>query len=306
MPDTWLAGSRFLLYLSLMLAFGVPGFVWWATRRLALDLPVIGRIQGLTGGAIVVALTASVLALAAMASQMSGTAEPSEVWATAWIVLTQTTVGLTWSIRMVALVVALGVVGIAPVSRFSSLAVAFLCAGALATLAWTGHGAMSEGGAGLLHVGADILHLIFAGAWLGAIAVLALVAASAARTSDRGELRLLAEASSGFANIGVLIVAVLVVTGTINYVMTVGPTLTGLVSEPYGRLLLAKLGAFAAMLLLAASHRFRLVPRLERALADCNALHATSALKRSLWCEAFLAVFILGLVSWLGMLNPTG
>jgi putative copper export protein len=38
---------------------------------------------------------------------------------------------------------------------------------ALATLAWTGHGAMDEGAKGWAHLLADILHLLAAGAWSG-------------------------------------------------------------------------------------------------------------------------------------------
>ncbi|MFX6794075.1 copper resistance protein CopD, partial [Acinetobacter baumannii] len=46
---------------------------------------------------------------------------------------------------------------------------------AVATLAWTGHGAMDDGAIGWFHLMADIVHLLAAGAWLGAIVSLLLL-----------------------------------------------------------------------------------------------------------------------------------
>jgi putative copper resistance protein D len=105
---------------------------------------------------------------------------------------------------------------------------------------------------------------------------------------------------------GTLIVAVLLVSGTINYIFTVGLTLSGLIDSLYGRLLLLKLGLFSIMLALAAANRFRLAPALEKAMHDVDVSDAVVALKHSLYLETGLAVCILGLVAWLGTLNPGG
>jgi putative copper resistance protein D len=101
-------------------------------------------------------------------------------------------------------------------------------------------------------------------------------------------------------------VAALVLSGAINYIFIIGPTLSGLIGNLYGRLLLVKLGLFASMLLLAAANRFRLAPALEKARRDEDTAGAVSALKRSLCLEAALVISILGLVAWLGTLDPQG
>lgn len=46
---------------------------------------------------------------------------------------------------------------------------------ALATLAWTGHGAMDEGSRRFWHFATDIVHLFAAGGWVGALVAFALL-----------------------------------------------------------------------------------------------------------------------------------
>ena len=58
------------------------------------------------------------------------------------------------------------------------------------------------------------------------------------------------------------------------------------------------------MLLLGAKNRWRLTPNLGLALSDGNTVRTVSALRTSLLLEAAAALVILGLVSWLGMLDP--
>jgi putative copper resistance protein D len=91
-----------------------------------------------------------------------------------------------------------------------------------------------------------------------------------------------------------------------NYWLIVGPTLDGLFSSLYGRLLLLKLALFGAMLGLAAANRYRLSPQLETALDVGDHSDAVIALRRSLCMEAGLAVVILAAVAWLGVLSPPG
>src|SRR3546814_14315017 len=68
-----------------------------------------------------------------------------------------------------------------PVAVLGTISVA--AGGGLSSLAWSGHGAATEGGAGMVHLGADILPLLAAGAWVGALPAL-LIMASAARPTD--------------------------------------------------------------------------------------------------------------------------
>ncbi|WP_201316305.1 copper homeostasis membrane protein CopD [Dyella sp. EPa41] len=306
MLDGLLVPGRLALYLGLMLAFGVPLFVWRVVGGNTAP-HIVHRALRVASAATAVGLLASVTVLWAMAEAMSGSSDPGAVWSVVHTLLTQTTVGITWDLRVVFLLVSLGL-GLAAAlkERTRAVALSSLGAVALATLAWAGHGAMSDGAAGWLHLGVDIAHLLAAGAWLGALATLTLIAKTASRHAGREAMALLSSAATGFAAMGTLIVAVLVVSGMLNYILIIGPTLSGLTGSLYGRLLLLKLGLFATMLVLAAANRFRLAPALEQALRDDDTAGAVSALKRSLYFETALVTSILGLVAWLGTLNPEG
>ncbi len=307
MPDALLVTSRLALYLSLVLVFGLPVFVLQAVKGDGSGLPIVRRLVRFTGVAALLALAASGLGLWAMARGMSDSGDTAAVLDVVGILLTQTSVGMAWDIRVVSLLFAAGVAFLGSGRRWTGIGAQAMLGGiALATLAWAGHGAMTEGALGWLHLGSDIVHLLIAGAWVGAIVALALLAIQAAGQEGPETVRLLSGAASGFARFGTLIVIVLVVSGTFNYLLIIGPSLDGLVDNLYGRLLLAKLGAFAGMLVLAAANRFRHAPVLERALDDGDASAAVRTLKQSLWAELGLAVLVLVLVAWLGTLDPTG
>jgi putative copper resistance protein D len=165
---------------------------------------------------------------------------------------------------------------------------------------------MSEGGSAWLHLVADGVHLLVAGAWFGALVALVLVASQASGKADAASVRLLADVSRGFASLGSIIVVVLFASGIANYLFVVGPELSEVFANTYGRLLLAKLGLFAGMLALAAANRFRFAPALARALQENDAASAVSTLRNSLWLETGLAVVVLVLVALLGTLDPAG
>ena len=81
---------------------------------------------------------------------------------------------------------------------------------------------------------------------------------------DIAHLALTHRALHGFGTVGTIVVAALVITGLINAWLLVGPdNISALRTTFYGRLLLAKLALFAAMLGFAALNRFRLTPRFE-------------------------------------------
>jgi putative copper resistance protein D len=109
-----------------------------------------------------------------------------------------------------------------------------------------------------------------------------------------------------FSGIGSLAVALLVATGLVNSWFLIGPDrLWDSWTTPYGQVLIAKLMAFAGMLVLAALNRYRLTPALGNALnMSLSPLEALSRLKRSLLLETSGAVLVLVLVAWLGTLAP--
>lgn len=298
--DPWLLVARFVLYVSLMLLAGLP----WFVRRACGVAPLVGlhRLRELLLSAGVLGVLASVAQLGAMAHNMAGTSDPSAISAVIRIVLTQTAMGWLWVARVLLLVAALWIAHGAAMARRRLSALALLGAGALASLAWAGHGAMSDGMLGWVHLAADVMHLEAAAAWLGALAGLSWMTASVLRHRSAAGLAQLDRAASGFALPGALIVGALTVTGVANALLVIGPHPGLLLHSPYGLLLLAKLLVFAAMLGLATLNRLRLVPALSVGSGAVGT--AVASLRRSVAAETALALLVLGLVAWLGMLEP--
>jgi putative copper resistance protein D len=117
-------------------------------------------------------------------------------------------------------------------------------------------------------------------------------------------IRLLARAVKRFELVGALIVAIITVTGVVNYLFIVGPQLDGVLLSHYGMLLAIKVLLFAGMLVLAALNRFQLGPLLERTLREGQHRMAVHALRRSVLVEMAAAVLIVAVVAWLGTLSP--
>ena len=124
-------------------------------------------------------------------------------------------------------------------------------------------------------------------------------------TEDMDRVMLAEEALRGFSFVGTIIVALLILTGTVNGWFLVGPgNIASLGQSTYGLLLIAKLLLFAGMLGLAALNRYRLTPALAQAIEEEDAPRAQALLRASLVVEGGLAIVILGLVAWLGTLSP--
>ncbi|AEG71065.1 copper homeostasis membrane protein CopD [Ralstonia solanacearum] len=308
MPDNWLAVAlRFALYLDLMVAFGVALFGLYAMRPDERSSVVARRYVYVIGLAAVLGIGLSLASMVVMAKAMTGATEYAELTAHVFgMIMTATSVGLAWTARIVVLLAALAVIAMLrtrPTLRFGVSA--SLGAAALATVAWAGHGAMDDGTRGGLHLASDIVHLLAAGAWVGALFAFVILSKEAREASPEAAERL-GRASNGFAHIGTMIVATLVLTGAVNYLLIMGPTAEGLLTTAYGGLLLAKLALFALMLVLAAANRYRLSPRLAGALKNGDHTEAVAGLRQSLITETCLAVLILVLVACLGVLSPAG
>ncbi|MCW4463559.1 copper homeostasis membrane protein CopD [Sphingomonas sp. BT-65] len=304
--DAVAVALRFGLYLDLTALFGIAAFGLYGLRGDERRSGAAIAFRPLLGGTALLGLLLSAAGLAVLAAAMAGVPLTAVDSASIAMIVEETAVGTAWIVRMAALALVLAsvlVCGRRPVLMLSSAGLGGAIA--LASLAWGGHAAMREGATGAVHLGADILHLLAAGIWIGALAALLLLLF---RRSDRmtaDHLRLSHRALDGFATIGTIVVATLVVTGTVNLLLVVGlGQLAGLLGSLYGQLLLLKLLAFAVMLGLAASHRFRLVPAFERALAADDHPAALGVLRKSLIVETLCAVLILALVAWFGMLEP--
>jgi putative copper resistance protein D len=286
MVEGALIGARFALIADLALLMGLPLF-WW--------------VMGEPGRRGVVAMLASAgvvlsaLWLLASAAAMTGAPISSPDWTTAWILLTMTPIGPVLGVRGVALVLALVATALPRGDRWALVPAAI----AAATLAWTGHAGATEDLAGSLHRAADVAHVWAAAGWTGALVVLLHAVLTLRGTT--GEVRRVARMLARFSLMGTLIVATLVISGAINGVMIVGlGQLPALIGSLYGWVLGAKLALFALMLALAAANRWRLTPALES-----NApRRALTHLRLSLVIETSAAIAIIGLVAWLGTLDP--
>jgi putative copper resistance protein D len=242
----------------------------------------------------------SLAAMACMAWAMSGVSTWAELWPHIEMMVLETDVGLAWMLRMAALLLA----GVAVTlnQRWPTAGLGLVALGgavALATLAWAGHGAMDEGTRRNWHFITDFMHLWAAGGWIGALAAFALLLRQA-----EPQLAVLVRTLIGFETAGAVIVVVISVTGVVNYLFIVGPSIVGVLDSLYGQLLALKLILFTAMLVFAALNRFHLSPLLENARRSGEHGVAVNALRRSMVLEFSVAVVILGLVAWLGTLSP--
>lgn len=138
----------------------------------------------------------------------------------------------------------------------------------------TRHGATDEGVSGVVHQSADVLHLLSAGIWLGALPPL-IILLNLADSGGEVEARNASFGLERFSGIGPLVVAVLILTGFANSLFLIGlENFATAFRQPYIWVLVVKLCLFAAMLALAAANRFRLAPALAHAIAQSEAISA--------------------------------
>lgn len=303
MADWPIIVIRFWLFLTLGALFGLSAFSLYGLRT-SERCTALALRTWLVASAIL-ALLLSAVALALLASSMAGTPVwPIDRTAIAAL-LDQPGMGTAWKVRLLALLLAGGAALVAGGCRLWLGVVALASGVALGTLAWAGHGAMDEGSVGWVHLAADILHLVAGGVWVGALLGLLLLVARPAARVDAAHLHLTHRALHGFGAVGTVVVGTIVVTGLVSGWLLVGfGNVAALGTTLYGRLLLAKLALFVAMLGLASFNRFRLTPAFGKSLAAADHRGALGALRASLAVETGCIVAILALVAWFGTLEP--
>ena len=299
-----LAATRAVHFAALIGLFGE--FVFFlciadATVRGAERAALAQRAVRMAAWSIAVGVLSGVLWLGLEAAAMSGGGA-----AAAWdrhtlaTVLAETRFGQAWSVRLVLALAIAAVLALARRRIDGSpplvLTVALLGGVALVTIAWAGHAAGERGADRIIHLSADGVHLVAAGAWLGALRGLASLLARARKAATPV---LAGIAARRFSTLGVASVGILVMTGVVNAWYTVG-SLPALLATTYGRLLLLKLVLFGAMLSLAAVNRLRLTPSLTAA-RDAS---AAAQLQRNAIAETALGIAVLGVVGVLGITPP--
>jgi putative copper resistance protein D len=243
-----------------------------------------GRGRTAKVGAVLILLAALALLpleAAALGAGPAAAADPATLRA----VLLETPLGISVLLRAAlgATALALLVRGGRAARLAAPAALLALAAGALA-----GHAAAGEGAFGTVRLLVGAGHAVAAGLWTGAL--LAFAAALAAPDEALlGRLR-------RFALPGAVLVLVLVLTGVFNLAADTGALFAApLLTAPWGRLLLCKLAAVAAMGALAVRNRSLLAGR------DAGPYGPLAA---SVRLEAGLGVLVLALVGVLGLLPP--
>ena len=276
--------------------------------RAATDAPAVVAFRARSLRIAWVGLATSVISGAAwvvlLAASMSGRPLDEAVAdGIVWVVLKDTQFGKVSDIRL-ALAALLAASLPFACSRHRVRWIAPLSAGCLmAAIAWTGHAAGTPGPTGPVHLTADALHLLASAIWIGGLLPLALLLAAAARHDGETWASIAHEATRRFSQMALISVGTLLATGIVNAWILVG-TFRALLGTDYGRLLMVKIGLFAAMLTIAAVNRLRLTPRLSLALDSGTRRNAQRQLTRNIVTEIALGLVIFSVVGALGILHP--
>lgn len=217
----------------------------------------------------------------------------------AWTVLAETRFGHVCALRgLAALLLAFLLLPTMrrDVSRRTGLVAIALAGVFLAALAWVGHAGAGTGWTADLHLAADTLHLLAAGAWIGGLVPLALALASVGGAGDPAGGRLALGMTTRFSTLGLISVGTLLATGTVNTWFLAG-SVASLTGTDYGRLLMIKLALFAVMITVATINRVVLTARLPGA-------GAIRQLQINCGIEFALGLAVVIVASVLGTLPP--
>jgi putative copper resistance protein D len=302
MLEAGLAGARFFHLACAIILFGGTSFVLYSrldvgrSKRLAL-LPAILAMAAL--GALLSGLAWFVLTAANMSGALVDALDRETLLSVLW----DTSFGLVWALRVPLMILILAVIwwrGMSALSRRAIALLSFLAAILLASLAGVGHTQVHEGVSAGVHVTADAVHLLAAGAWLGGLLPLCLFLApdQTAQVSNDEAVRVL----SRFSGMGYVAVAVLIASGSINSWFLIG-SMPHLIDTSYGQLLLSKL-VFDLMLLLALSNRLWIVPAIAQSKTATGSERLLARLRRQVGGELVLGLLVVGIVSVLGTLSP--
>lgn len=288
---TGLEFTRFALYAVLGVLFGVP-----VAAVLTQAKGGLATVRPLMVMAAIIGIPSSIAGYLQTVAEMAGTSLRDLDWQLAGGLATGSALGRAFMVRTAALGALAAITMKAPHRTGWLIPTA---ATGLATLAWSGHAAAGEGMLALVRLGTDILHLLAAAIWIGALLLfLAMLWHDAVARRDS------VKALARFGGIGISVVATLGATGLANLWFLAPPgAWRNLLATGYGELLAIKLGVFFGMLTLAALNRFVLVPGL---LSDVSAARAGFRLQFSIALELFAALAILAVVSRLGLMDPAG
>ena len=219
-------------------------------------------------------------------------------------VVSQMDLGKAALARVVLALIAMFWTALVPRRRALWLGAGMLGALACVSIGWMGHGGATDGAGHVPHLAADIVHVLAAALWVGAL--VAFVGLVVARKQGPEQLLVTALALQRFSPIGIALVATIAATGLVNTWYMIGTDIAAAIHAPYGQLLALKIALFAGMLAFAALHRQRSVPALAARLSSNRQPEqdALASLRRSIAVEALLGFAVLAMVAWFGTLEP--
>lgn len=293
-PDTLLTACRFVHDGALMALWGC--FAYLAAlvpERLAEE--VAGRLVGARLVAVGLALLSTLLSLPLQAAMIGDGWQDAVNGRMLADVVASTSAGKAWLAQLAgALAVTAAQV---PTGRLGLVATAAASGLALATLALTGHAVMQGGWQGILHPLNDMLHVLAAGAWFGALLPLLIVLAKFGQAASRAEASV---ALRRFSTAGHWAVALAILSGTGNGLFIVGWPPFGW-SSTYRALLTAKIAVVLVMTAAAILNRYWFVPRIGR-----HREAAIAAIRTGTLAEIGLGLAAILLVSIFGIMDPGG
>lgn len=281
---------RWVHFMGLLVVIGAAAFYWLVLGRAAsggLAAPVAhdgaARARGVgIAGAVLLALGMAGRLLAQWAALRANATNPTAMPLSR--VLRDSAWGHAWMLEAGALAVA--IIGLHLARRAGSPRVGWGIAGIASVVlavapALSGHAAVPETAIPLI---ADAAHILSAGSWMGALLVLLVAGLPAARLAPE-PARAMTSLVNAFSSCALASVAVLVFSGIAATWRNV-ESMSALVSSPYGRILLLKLGVLAVAALIGLYNWRRARPALAASGDD-------TAIRRAMRAELTAAAVIL-------------
>jgi copper transport protein len=312
-----------------LLVVWLPAVARWAEAGAAwraVSERFAGRLRHVLFGAVVMGLLSTVLAIVLEGATAVGVSFWAAFDADVLETVSETRPVQAWGARFVvwlvlgALIIAALRPHRAPVLRRAALGADGVALGPSPSRAWqlallsvllalaftapmAGHaGTYSPSG---LLIFTDTLHVLSMSCWLGGLVLLLAAVPGAVRTLERHDrTRLHAGVVGRFSRLATVAVALLFLSGIVQSVALIG-SVPAVVETAYGRLVLAKVALFLALLALGAYNQRRLVPQLSAlAAAGQESGRTATVLRRSVAFEVGFALIVLAVTAVLVVTEP--
>jgi putative copper resistance protein D len=290
-----LAAARWIHFASVMLLFGASLFPFYALPTQAISTE-LARLRGAVRLAALLAFVSGLAWAAASLVNITGEIDSLFDRETLAAFLFDTGFGKVWALRLLLLMATLLVAFVAGAGlcarNFATAHIALLAALLLISQAWIGHPAASTGGERNVVILGYALHVLGAGAWLGGLLPLWLMV-RVRKAHDRS----IEIALRRFSAVGMFAIAIILAGGLIN-LWARWNSLDALLASGWGKVVVAKLLGFIALVAVAIVNRFVLTPRLPMRAS------AHTRLMRNVVAEQAGGLAILAAAAILGILPP--